>query len=308
MSPQTKGSNINIQFAEDQKDFNGEIGLHANSNIATVNLPQSDIPLNLFNNEESRITFGIDQFKEAVPVSLQKLTISDGGLHFDVPDGMIGIEFKEVETFSSGKIQTYQKEELLETLIGPLKMNHGSSIEVHNVSFNNSITMRKNSNISIQKEARFNEETIISLIDSSFIDFGDSLIEGICQKIVIQNDDQNATNLEEDGDNETFNAQIICGTNFDCSSWKEKYSLNYAKYPYAKCTEEEQNRKCLVASNKIENVPKKKKGLSKGAIIGIVVACIAVILIIIIEFIVFAVKKRNKIHFSSGEEDVSVGL
>lgn len=93
LSPQTKGSNINIQFAEDQKDFNGEIGLHANSNIATVNLPQSDVPLNLFNNEKSRITFGIDQFKEAVPVSLQKLTISDGG-----------IEFKEVETFSSGKI------------------------------------------------------------------------------------------------------------------------------------------------------------------------------------------------------------
>lgn len=141
-------------------------------------------------------------------------------------------------------------------------MNHGSSIEVHNVSFNNSITMRKNSKISIQKEARFNEETIISLIDSSFIDIGDSLIEGICQKIVIQNDNQNATNLEEDGDNETFNAQIICGTNYDCSSWKEKYSLNYAKYPYAKCTEEEQNRKCLVATNKIENVPKKKKGLS----------------------------------------------
>lgn len=287
ISPQNENSVITIKKQEGQTDFHGEIGLHANSKNPTVNLPQSSAPLNLFNNENSKISFVSDQITNSVPISLQKLTISDGTIHIDVPEGSTGVEFKEVETFMKSKIETYHNNELSDTSIGSLKMNQGSNIEVTNAIFSNSITCDAGSQMTIERKAKFNDKTVITLTDSSFINFGKSLIEGICKEIVVK---QNGKLLDDEK-----SATIMCGSNFDCQAWKEKYSKDSSAYPYAKCTTEGQNGTCLVATNKNEETPKKKKGLSKGAIAGIVIACIAVVVIIII--VAVCVKKCNRRNY-----------
>ncbi|KAK8849876.1 hypothetical protein M9Y10_018463 [Tritrichomonas musculus] len=287
ISPQNENSVITIKKQEGQTDFHGAIGLHANSKNPTVNLPQSSAPLNLFNNENSKISFVSDQITNSVPISLQKLTISDGTIHIDVPEGSTGVEFKEVETFMKSKIETYHNNALSDTSIGSLKMNQGSNIEVTSAIFSNSITCDAGSQMKIERKAKFNDKTVITLTDTSFINFGKSLIEGICKEIVVK---QNGKLLDDEK-----SATIMCGSNFDCRAWKEKYSKDSSAYPYAKCTTEGQNGTCLVATNKNEETPKKKKGLSKGAIAGIVIACIAVVVIIII--VAVCVKKCNRRNY-----------
>lgn len=116
-------------------------------------------------------------------------------------------------------------------------------------------------------------------------------VDGICKEIKILDTKQNLINLEEDSDEK--NASIICGSNFDCNSWKEKYSKNSPVYPYAKCVDgDAQNEKCLVVTNKNDQPSEKKKELPKGAIAGIAVACVVVVVVIIVVVIVI-IKKRN---------------
>ncbi|KAK8880766.1 hypothetical protein M9Y10_003454 [Tritrichomonas musculus] len=288
VSPEKANSVITIKMQEGQTNFNGEIGLHANGKNPRVSLPQSSAPLNLFNDENSRVTFSSDETLESVPISLQKLTISDGSIRIDVPNGTTGVEFRQVETFSTGKIETYHNNELLETSIGSLTMNQGSNIEVHNVNFNTSISCFERSKMEVKGRARFNDQTLISLSDTSLIDFGTSEVDGICKEIVIINPRTAATNEEDE-----TSASIICGVNFNCNSWKDKYSGKSAKYPYARCTSgQSQNEKCLVVTNRYEPTPKSKGGLPTGAIIGIVVACVVVVVIIVV--VVIVVKKRKR--------------
>ena len=175
-------------------------------------MPKSSTPLNLFNNENSRITFHSEQKAESVPISLQKLTISDGAIHIDVPGETTGVEFKEVETYLDGKISTYKNNELTETSIGALKMHQGSNIEVENAAFTNSISCEAGSKMKIDGKAKFNPQTIINLTDTSFINFGNSLIEGICREIFILDSKLNAMKL----DDKENSASVICGSNFDC--------------------------------------------------------------------------------------------
>lgn len=291
VSPQVNDPIITIKASGDQGNLNGEIGIDANSKNPKVKLPQANIPLNLFNKETSRIKFESDQNVNSVPISLKKLTISDGSIHIDVPDGTTGVEFNEVETFSNGKIETYVNDKLSETSIGSLKMNQGSNIEVTNAKFSNSITCGSGSKMKIDGKAKFNDETTISLTDTSLINFGDSAIEGICKEIVILDSNQRAIEMD---DNEA-SASVICGLNFDCDSWKEKYSQKSAKYPYATCTKSDDNSEtCLTVKNKSEPSPtKKKKGLPKAVIIGIVVVCVVVVIIIIVAIAVCARRHRN---------------
>lgn len=293
ISPQSEDSVITIKMQEGQSEFKGEIGLHANSKNPQINLPKSSAPLNLFNNEDSKISFTTDQAAESVPISLQKLTISDGSIHIDVPAGTNGVEFKEVETFSNGKIETYQNNQLTETSIDSLKLNQGSNIEVLNASFNNLITCNGKSKMKIEKRAKLCDQSTIKLTDSSFINFGKSLVDGICKEIIIVESNQNELKKLDNSDEKS--ASVMCGSNFDCSAWKEKYSKNPSSYPYAKCTGENggnDDEKCLVVTNKSEDEPKKSKGLKKSAIIGIVIGCVVAVILIII--IVVAVKKCNR--------------
>lgn len=78
------------------------------------------------------------------------------------------IEFNEVEIYSNGKVETYLNDELLETAIGSLKMNQGSNIEIHNVSFNDSISCLSGSKMKIEGKAKFSDKISITLTDSSF--------------------------------------------------------------------------------------------------------------------------------------------
>ncbi|KAK8892042.1 hypothetical protein M9Y10_029264 [Tritrichomonas musculus] len=288
VSPQINNPFITIQMSGDQ---DGPIGLHVNSNNPTVKLPKSEVPLNLFSNEKSRVSFVSDHEFDSVPISFQKVIVSGGDIRIDLPSISTSVEFKEVETFSDSRIETYQNDNAtLETSIAILKMNHCSNIELQNVSFINSISLGSGSNLIVHKRAKFNDQTIINLADTSLINFGDSLVEGICKEINLKITNQNKNQLNFKEEEETF-AKIICGSNFDCSAWKEKYNKKSFQYLYAKCIDG-----CLIVGNKSDEKNRvDNKSIEKKAIIGTVVACF-VTLVIGILIVVKVFKKRQVIN------------
>ena len=145
------------------------------------------------------------------------------------------------------------------------------------------------SKIEIKDEVKFNKKSLIELSDSSFIELGDSEIEGICKEIKIHRE-KSADSLE---DSQEINAKLICGKHLDCSEWKEKYTEDDI-YKYAKCINEN-DEVCLVASNKNDekSSKKNKNSLSGGAIAGIIIA-VVVVLIGIIVLVVMLQKKSIK--------------
>lgn len=60
--------------------------LHLARNPFDDESQQSRVPLNLFNNEDSKVTFLYDQKKnESVRISLHKIEISSGNISIDLP-------------------------------------------------------------------------------------------------------------------------------------------------------------------------------------------------------------------------------
>ena len=128
--------------------------------------------------------------------------------------------------------------------------------------------------------------------ESSFIEFGQSEIEGICKEIRI-NKEKSINQLEDE-----IEVKLICGANFDCSSWKQKY-IEDDLYKYAKCSRNSNNNEmCLIASNKAEP-PAKKKSLSGGAIAGIIIAVIVVVVAVIVGIVVWK-KKTGRVGYDQG--------
>lgn len=116
---------------------------------------------------------------------------------------------------------------------------------------------------------------ILELSETSFINFGNSVIEGVCKEIKIQRKDEtkNSKKLKDEfNEDEEVNINWICGSKFDCSNWKTKYNGNDSFYKYAKCSSKD-NDVCLTLSNVEEKSlqNKKKKGLSTGIIAAIVI-------------------------------------
>ena len=99
--------------------------------------------------------------------------------------------------------------------------------------------------------------------------------------------------LYKEENEEEINAKLICGINFDCQSWKSKYTKD-SLYQFAYCKKVD-NEICLFASNK-EMKPNNtnKKPLSTGAIVGIVIAVIAVIVVMVVIIAIVVTSKKKK--------------
>ncbi|KAK8843745.1 hypothetical protein M9Y10_024814 [Tritrichomonas musculus] len=205
-------------------------------------------------------------------------------------------------------------------------MNAGSNLHVSEVEFNGSIIANDNSQVTIEKKAKFSEHSTLELSESSLIEFGNAAIEGICKEIkLLRNDDSlpALTKLEEqnslspsqiESEEGIFVVDLICGSNFDCPSWKARYNGTESSfYKYARCVENEGKKEtCLSLSNVQEKSLQKsnKKKLSNGVIAAIVVAAVVVIIAIIVG-VVFYIKKSSikyGLDTNSYDDEFSVGL
>ena len=196
----------------------------------------------------------------------------------------------------NGNLNASSKKSVVETSIDSLVLNSGSTFSISDAKFNKSIIANDKSELIINENVKISEYLTLELSDSSFINFGNSVIEGICKEIKIQRKDD-AKKLKDDF-NEEVSIDLICGSKFDCSNWKTKYNGNDSFYKYAKCTSKE-NDVCLTLSNVEEKSlqSKKKKGLSNGVIAAIVIACVVVVIAVIVLIAVFVKKSRYKLAF-----------
>lgn len=289
LSPKTKNAQITIPNANDYGQ--GEIGIHANSNNPTINLPKSKVPLKLFNNENSEINLKLNS-EATDSISLNKLVIDNGVIKFNVPNGASGLHFDKVEVYKTGNIQSLIGQNSAETDIDFLDMKSGSEVTINNAKFGSTINTSPNSKLIINEKSTFNENTAIQLTQTSFIEFGNSIVEGVCKEIKLaETGSKSKSSLNSESE-----IQLACGSRFDCFAWQSKYSGN-SNYPSAKCINyTNKNEMCLVASSKTNQDnnanPQNKKKLSGGAIAGICIACV-VVAAVIIGVVLYCLKRHH---------------
>lgn len=279
ISPKSKNTVITVESPKGgATDYgSGEIGIHANSNNPTISIPQSKVPLKLFNNEDSEITFNLKGNSDT-SISLNNMVMNNGAVKINLPNGVNRINFEKVDAYQSSTINSNNAE----TRVNHLNMKTGSTVTLTNANFGENIKADPRSKLVINQKSVFNDITAIQLTETSFIEFGDSVVEGVCKEIklveVLTSAKSKVLNSNE------AEIQLVCGSKFNCSSWAPKFSGDRV-FSSAKCIRfKSNNEMCLVASNKYEqgnNGDNKKKGLSTGAIAGIVIACVVVVAIII---------------------------
>lgn len=291
LSPKAKNAKITITGT----DFgNGEIGVHANSNNPSIILPQSKVPLKLYNDENSQVNLNVNGQPEN-SISLSKLLVNNGGVKFNMPSGVSSLNFDKVDVYNTGYIQSIFGQTQLETNINILDMKSGSTITLSNAKFGETVKSAPNSKLVIDGKSKFDENTNIRLTETSFIEFGNSIVEGVCGQIELM---EVKLNSKSKHNSEESEVQLVCGSQFNCSSWLPKYSGDI-NYPSAKCINfKTNNEMCLVASSKPNQGSdgnNQKESLSAGAIAGICVACV-VFAGLLIFVVVYCLKKNHDHH------------
>lgn len=295
ISPKSKNTNIQIP----QTSFgDGEIGIHANSNNPTITLSNSIVPLKIFNDQKSDVTFNVN----ANSIGLKKAIITKGELNLNVPNSVSGVSFEKVTVYQNGQIISNA-----EVGIDKLEMNADSTMTLNKSKFNKRIKLAQRSKIFVNEKASFNENAEIELTESSYVEFGNSIVNGICKEIKLRKIRTNSKNVN----NQEIEIPLICGKNFECDSWVDKFEGD-DEFNSAKCIvfKSNNNEMCLVATKNGGNDKDddddddddKKKPLSVGAIVGICIAAVVVIAIVVVVSVILCKKKEhNYANFDNSE-------
>lgn len=157
-----------------------------------------------------------------------------------------------------------------------------------------SIASFSNSVLEVYQSAVFNDNSIV-LSDTSLINFGTSKISGICKEIKLINIDSSSRFLDDA--EEEFVVELICGANFNCNNWKNKF-VPSGSYKSAICIKKNSQKTfCLAARNKKdEDNTKHKKKFPIFAIVGIVLGLLIAITIVIVVIICIKKKKLSYIN------------
>ena len=288
LSPSSDSAELTIK---DLEDFGfGEFGIHANSHNPIIKIPASSVPLNLYNDEQSEVTFELSSGSTGsslkIPLSLKKLILNRGSLKIEIPRLIHSVEFDQVQSYQDSKYIAKHADLPVKLTFKELTVNDGSTIELTNTRFASSIVLGHNSEVHVESEATFNENLVIEVTRSSFIELGSSTINGVCKQIKMV-DGQNSPKLNDD----EINIQLICGINFNCSLWKDKY-VGDDTFKKTKCAINKNHEMCLVVSNNHEEVEENRKKKSfPWLIVGIVVGAVGIIAILVTVIYRF-VKKR----------------
>ncbi|KAK8881879.1 hypothetical protein M9Y10_044516 [Tritrichomonas musculus] len=304
VSPTTKNTDAIILTPTDgSNDYGqGEIGIHANSNLNNIILQTEKVPLNIYSNEASDVSFKLEKSTNESTIYLNHLIMNDGSLQMKVPDEVETIQFIVVEVYKLDKIEALRSnKEQIETRIDELRLRSGSHLTLASTNIRKVIKASPRSKLSIEGSAAFNNETKIEMTETSFINFGSSNVEGIISEIKLSENGTDVNHLQED---ESI-IPLICGDNFKCSDWKDNFVGNI-KYIAAKCISYN-NQECLAATNKPVVVDKHSgnKSLPTGAIIAIVVVVVVVIAAILI--VIILVKKKSNYNYNHFNDDAFQG-
>ncbi|KAK8887175.1 hypothetical protein M9Y10_038213, partial [Tritrichomonas musculus] len=298
VSPSNKGTDAIILAPSDGTDYGqGEVGIHANSNLKNVILQTEKVPLNIYNNETTDVSIKLEKETNESTIYLNHLIMNNGSLQMKVPDEIQTIQFIVVEVYKLDKIETIRNKEQVETKIDELRLRSGSQLTLAKTNITKVIKASPRSKLVIEGRAAFNNETKIEMTESSFIDFGSSIVDGICNEIKLSENGTDINRLQED---ETI-IPLICGSNFDCPAWKDNYVGNM-EFISAKCISYN-NQQCLAATNKpiTANRNSKNKALPTGTIIAIVIIVVIVVIAAILIVIILVKRKSNNYNYNNNE-------
>lgn len=133
---------------------------------------------------------------------------------------------KKIDFYTSGKIGSYSDSPSRKTVNKSLNLFKDSTATASNVELADNVFISSNSKLTIDEKTSFNENSKITL---SSIDFGDSIVEGVCQSIKLSSSSKKASLKEE--------RKLICGKKFNCNDWSGKFNGN-EELPFAKCINE----------------------------------------------------------------------
>ncbi|OHT10460.1 hypothetical protein TRFO_20277 [Tritrichomonas foetus] len=282
LSPSAKNTEIAI---ESQKEGfgQGEIGVHANSNNPSIIAPGTEVPLNIFNDGRSNVSLKIANYKSSIleendKLNINKLISSHGDLSLLTDESIHTFSFKESHIYKSSKIDTRGIQLSFKKLILEAK----STGTITNILLNDLLEFSPNSQLNIEKNATFSNNLKISFKIPSQLLLGSSQVNGVAQEVTIV---ETGNILEESEEK----YPIICGQNFQCESWVEKFTGNDI-LKYALCQKDDQKGECLVATN-VEQ--KNVSGLRSSGVAGIIISIIGVVVAAIVIFVVFK-KKQQK--------------
>ncbi|KAK8867162.1 hypothetical protein M9Y10_010138 [Tritrichomonas musculus] len=309
VSPKVKDSTAVILKPSDGSDNfgSGEVGVHANSNLKNIVLQKENVPLNIYNNENSKVSISLDSSLKSTSLSLKDLIVNDGAIQMQIPSETKTIEFNSINAYKTDRVEATRNNEQVEIKVNDVKLNKGSQLTITKFNVTNVIKTSSQSKLIVESMVAFDDNSRMELMESSLIDFGSSLIEGIVKEIKL---------LEPEPESKLQDGEkmisLMCGINFNCSLWKEKFVGN-SEYLSAKCIKNNfDDQVCLAASNSANGLDKNvndKKPLSGGAIAGIVIAVfvVAAAAVIIVLFVFRKKADNNNIDHQSQEIQQEVG-
>ncbi|KAK8887816.1 hypothetical protein M9Y10_038873 [Tritrichomonas musculus] len=250
----------------------GEFGIRPSSLNPKILISATELPLNLYSDEEqSRATFELGKDSLSVKLSLKKLTINSGKMTLNLPQKVQSIEFDEVETYSNSWLETLVEGQKLRPIIDKMSVKNGSTVTTSKVKFNKELKLGLYSKVAIDEDVTFTDDLSIKMTSSSFIELGESSIHGVCREVRMVGDALKKLNKEE------VNIELICGKNFICSDWKDKF-VGDETFKQPKCILNKNKEMCLVASDLTEKEKEvEKKKVSLALIFGILVGAVGVI-------------------------------
>ena len=263
--------------------------------------------MNIYNDQDNTVSLQpIGTASESDSITILKVTSTSGKLSLKLPESVKKIEAKEINFFNEGKIESLAGSTPIETIVGQLNLKGGSKSTISNINIKNGLTADYDTKLNIENKAVFNSSSSLTLTDSSFIEFGNSVIDGICDSINLLSSFNRIRTLNSN------TRTLICGESFNCYEWSNKFNGNN-EFPDCRC-EEVGSEKCLVAFNEKGEVGggdggnggNSGKGKSKtGIIIGVIVAVVVVVAIVVVVVILL---KKKKMANSSEIDNFGSGI
>lgn len=209
------------------------------------------------------------------------------------------VKVMQINLYGNSKVEFTNKQK--KAVVNTVTLQQKATTELDNVVINGFLKAGLLSMISLTENADIKSATI-EISSSNATQSSNPILIGNLRSPPreISIHDRNVGSLLED---DVFVIAESDKSKFECSTWAERFvpSSSNSKYNHADCIDASNNMKRLIANHKDND---DSKGLSKGAIAGIVIAVIVVVAIIII-FVYFFVIRKKRLNSQNEDESFS---
>lgn len=299
ISPLDTGATITVNQPKNGSFGVSQIGIDSNGRDPQINIPVPSVPLNFYSNESSVIKLVIqkplddpsDGKEEEVveSISVRNVLLQGGKLLVNAPIDVSKIEYNEISAFNNVLFDSVSgnNNNPITTAVQSMTLNQGCSFKISKLTLHSNLTAGQNAKVTINGHVTFDSESTLTLSHLSFIDLGESTIDGAAKSVTVISDAKSAhSKLLENEE------KVICGANFKCSEWLSKFNPT-DDYPQAKCPETQGEQQCLVAVRKDDGSNGGGKGKNKTVIIAVVVVVVVVVIAAVVVTVIIIMKKRK---------------